>query len=212
MYRFILSRWDLGVLGVGAALVAFLVFTSGAVVGFELAGDGDGAGAAEQEAENGEPGTMEEDASLAVAPPVEARGRWDGRDVAGPHRGVETGVAIPSASPATEALAGVWHRSRRGPATGAPQDPPEGWSTPRFALQVGAFARAENARALAQRLQERGYDARISHDVRSTGEDFVLVTIPSFGEARDALAAAEAFETREEMRAIVVALGGGDDR
>ncbi len=75
-----------------------------------------------------------------------------------------------------------------------------------FALQLGAFAVEPNARKLAEHLNQKGYEAVVTHRRGHDGRDWFVVRTGGYATAQEAAAAARHFREAEQLPAVVVHL------
>jgi cell division protein FtsN len=106
-------------------------------------------------------------------------------------------AANPPAKPADTTLAGA------SKAAAAPAESALAGDSPKFALQMKAFSRREEAESFAAKLRSNGHDVRVeAEDVR--GRTWHRVRMGTFTSWDAALAAKQDFETAEHVIAYVV--------
>lgn len=76
----------------------------------------------------------------------------------------------------------------------------------RYALQIGAFSKAENSEVVLRDLESRGYDAYVVR-LKGTRRTLHAVRVGSYQKRGEALQAASEFEQREKIAAIVQPAG-----
>ncbi len=77
-----------------------------------------------------------------------------------------------------------------------------------FSFQVGAFLVQTNAQELAANLQTQGYDSWVADERDKEGRLWHFVRVGHYATREDAATAALAFNQRQGVEAVIVAIGG----
>ena len=177
IYEFALTSTSALALIIGSVALALLCFIAGFVAGIILP--------AEQIVQlNGEIGQLKAAAYKAPVPQP------------APSRPVETPAPAPAAS--NEQLPAAK------PAQSSPvESSPEKIEEPEYSMQVGAFLNVENAAALIEELNQKGYPAFEQEFMDSRGRTWHLVRIGEFTSRADANQAANEFKSKENLVVVV---------
>ena len=140
----------------------------------------------------------------------EYRGRAAGAQVqaqaAAPPVAGTPAVAVESAPPIPVQTAALHSGSPEQPETALPAAPPQAVELAgpgKFALQIGSFTDAKNAKQLETELKDRGYPVRIFKALDPEKRVWHVVRVGDYSDVNTASRAAADFTNREQLQALV---------